>query len=97
MKTKTTIATLDLPKKDLAWAHDLTGMAMEMVHQLESLSRMMGGISPKAGEDPQVEAKDIGFTMGLFAENLGRIGDLLDDVTVVMEEVDPSIHTAVNE
>jgi hypothetical protein len=68
-----------------------------MLQQLESLSHIMEGITPPAGGEPRIEPEHMRHTMALFSENLGRIRDLVEDIAGIMEEVDPSLQTAVNE
>jgi hypothetical protein len=67
----------------LPWAHDMTGHAMDMAHQLETVARRLSGIS---GGEAETELANI---MGLFHANLEQISELLDEVRTVMEDVNP--------
>lgn len=97
MKKKMEITKRKLAGYDLPCAHSLTGHAVTMVQQLESLSHIMEGITPPAGGEPRIEPTDMRHTMALFSENLGRVRDLIEDIARIMEEVDPSLQAAVNE
>ncbi len=64
----------------------MVGVLQTTVKQLESLSRMISSISPTAGEEPAIEAADIGRTMELFTLHLAAINDAMNDVLGSVEQ-----------
>jgi hypothetical protein len=71
----------------------MTGHAMGMVQQLETVARRLASMP---GGDTESGSADLATIMGLFAENLQQVSDLLEEVRTVMEDADPSILKAVN-
>jgi hypothetical protein len=86
-------AKADYSRGTVPWGHDMTGQAMGMVQQLETVARRLAGMP--GGEMPN-EPADLANVMALFAENLQQVADMLDEVRTVMEDADPSILTAMN-
>ncbi len=83
----------DLHRGTLPWAHDMTGQAMGMAQQLETVARRLSGMP---GGETESGSTDLANIMSLFAENLSQVSELLEEVRIVMEDVDPSILKAVN-
>ena len=88
--SKATSQKADLQRGTLPWAHDMTGHAMDMAQQLETVARRLSGMP---GGDAETNLANI---MRLFAENLQQVSELLDEVRTVMEDTDPSILKAAN-
>jgi hypothetical protein len=86
-------AKADYSRGTVPWGHDITGQAMGMVQQLETVARRLAGMP---GDDTESGLADLTNVMALFAENLQQVADMLDEVRMVMEDADPTILTAVN-
>jgi hypothetical protein len=83
----------DLQRGTLPWAHDMSGQALNMTQQLETVARRLSGMPAGNSENEQT---DLSSVMGLFAENLSQISALLEEVRIVMEDTDPTILKAAN-
>ena len=77
----------------LPWAHEMTAKAMDMVQQMETVSRK---IADGRSTDQQHVDSDLRAVMRLFEWNLRQVLIVLDEVQVVIEEVEPSVEKAVN-
>ena len=88
-----TPAKAEFQRGTLPWAHDMTGHAMDVTQQLETVARRLSGMP---GGDTESGSTDLATIMGLFAENLQQVAELLEDVRTVMEDADPSILKEVN-
>ncbi|MDQ3232761.1 MAG: hypothetical protein M3Q07_13170 [Pseudobdellovibrionaceae bacterium] len=82
----------DLEPRTLPWAYDMTGHALNMAQQLESVARSLSGMPSGAEREPA----DLSNIMSLFAETLQQVVEIVDEVRVIMEDTDPSIPKAVN-
>jgi hypothetical protein len=92
-KQKQKVTQLSRTNRDLPWAHDMSGQAMNMAQQLETVARRLSGMP---SGDTESEQTDLPHVMGLFAENLSQISTLLEEVRFVMEDTDPTILKAAN-
>lgn len=102
MKKTTTKPALGIVKKsesERGTLPDAYGMAIigrELAKQLRGIARTITSAKGATSRNAETERKDLLATIGLFADNLGRIEDLVDEVMIILEAIEPTL-TAVNE
>ena len=101
MKKTTTKPALGIVKQsqsERGTLPDAYGMAIigrELAKQLRGIARTITSGKAVTSSNADTDRKDLLATLALFADNLGRIVDIVDEVIIILEEIEPTL-TAVN-